>query len=153
MRTTLKRRNGRTLTNGHPLIHDNFISTDAALPTHSPWMRNQWINKLRTAYQQASDGFTLWIIRHIRNWENQTSVTRRRRQVLFVFGGIGLGWVIRLIFLFQQPPTVSSLKPDVDRLSRLTSQSRAADSTHKADYLEARRAITQSGRSAGAVTR
>jgi len=118
------------------------------------------MGKLNNSYHQATSWVTGWLTLRIRTWESQTSVSQRRRHVLLFFGLIGLFWLIRLLYLFYQLPPLSALVPAVGQLATETnvSQSKSrrgssSDSTHKADYLEARSGVTRSGRSAGAVTR
>ena len=138
MRLPFHRRNGHS------------FDTDAALTRQPRWLSSQWVGKLSSSYHQATNWVTQGITRRIRNWESQTSISRRRRQVLLLFGAIGLAWVIRLIYLLTQPPLPSSLLPRVGEITKVTklglSQSQremAADSTHKADYLNARRGFVR----------
>ena len=94
MRQPIRRRNGHS------------FDTDAALTPQPRWRSSQWVGKLSNTYHQATNWVTQWITRRIRNWENQTSISRRRRQVLLLFGAIGLAGVIRLIYLFYQLPAI-----------------------------------------------
>ncbi|RYF71160.1 MAG: hypothetical protein EOO39_14455 [Cytophagaceae bacterium] len=148
MRQPLRRRNGHS------------FEPDTALAPQPRWLSSLWMGKLNNSYHQATSWVTEWITLRIRTWESQTSVSQRRRQVLLFFGVIGLFWLIRLLYLFYQLPPLSALVPAVGQLATETnvSQSKSrrgssSDSTHKADYLEARSGVTRSGRSAGAVTR
>ena len=148
MRQPLRRRNGHSL------------EPDTALTPQPRWLSSPWVGKLNNSYHQATSWVTGWITLRIRNWESQTSVSQRRRQVLLFFGVIGLFWLIRLLYLFYQLPPLSALVPAVGQFAKETNVSRSttrrelsSDSTHKADYLEARSSVTRSGRSAGAVTR
>ena len=153
MRQPLRRRNGHSL------------EPDTALTPQPRWLSSPWVGKLNNSYHQATSWVTGWITLRIRTWESQTSVSQRRRQVLLFFGVIKLFWLIRLLYLFYQLPPLSALVPAVGQFAKETNVSRSTtrrelsnDSTHKADYLEARSGVTRSGvtrsgRSAGAVTR